>query len=77
VSLGDVLKTIRKQTGLNQTDFGVLIGKTQKEISEYESGKTVEKYVWAVVSKKFNSEIARTIANGIMFEEIMQYQKIS
>lgn len=37
----DRMKTIRKSTGLNQTEFGSSIGATQTMISDYETGRVI------------------------------------
>ena len=37
--LGNDVKVLRLQIGLNQEDFGVLVGMTQKNISTIENGK--------------------------------------
>lgn len=37
----DRIKTLRKELGLNQTDFGSKIGATQAMITSYETGRVV------------------------------------
>lgn len=43
------LVTIRKSTGLNQTDFGKAFGVTRRTISAYEAGeKSIEKWAYTI-----------------------------
>ena len=51
----DRIKQIRKNLKMNQTEFGVAIGATQKMITTYETGTVVpDKTIRLLICEKFN-----------------------
>lgn len=51
----DRIKLLRKNLKMNQTDFGVAIGATQKMITTYETGAVVpDKAIRMLICEKFN-----------------------
>jgi transcriptional regulator with XRE-family HTH domain len=55
---GSFIKIIREWTGLTQTEFGARIGKSERTVQEYESGKiNYDIKVLNKISKEFNIDI--------------------
>lgn len=49
------IKKIRKDSGLNQTDFGKVIGASQFMITSYETGRSIpEEFTCSLICEKFN-----------------------
>ena len=57
--MNERLKAVRKQSGLNQTEFGERIGATQAMITSYERGKvTPSDSILKLISKEFGVSYA-------------------
>lgn len=51
----DRIRLIRKNAKLNQTEFGAMIGATQKMITTYETGSVIpDKSIRLLICQKFN-----------------------
>jgi transcriptional regulator with XRE-family HTH domain len=74
---GDIVRTIRKATGLNQADFGALIGKQQEDISDVENNKQYLKWPdWLRIAKTYKCETAQMMAEALMYREVVDFNKI-
>ncbi len=55
----DRIRLVRKQSGLNQTDFGMRIGATQAMLTSYETGRVIPAdTVLKLISKEFSVSYA-------------------
>lgn len=53
--MNDRIRLIRKNAKLNQTEFGAMIGATQKMITTYETGSVIpDKSIRLLICQKFN-----------------------
>lgn len=72
------IRTLRKELGLNQSDFGNKIGVKQGTVAGYESGaRTPLDTVIASICREFNvNENWLRTGEGEMFEQMTEQQKI-
>lgn len=76
--LKERIRTLRKELGLNQSDFGNKIGVKQGTVAGYESGaRTPLDTVIASICREFNvNENWLRTGEGEMFEQMTEQQKI-
>ncbi len=78
MNIGDRIRTVRKQLGLNQTDFGEKIGLKQTSLAQIETGtRTATDRTTILICEKFNvNKVWLIEGRGEMFESAdMEFER--
>lgn len=78
MNIGDRIRAVRKQLGLNQTDFGEKIGLKQTSLAQIETGaRTATDRTTILICEKFNvNRVWLVEGRGEMFESAdMEFER--